>query len=74
MQSIYLSDDELARMTGYKQKRAQIKWLEKNQLPHLVNKLGKPVVFRDLLFNKQKIIDKNEVKPDFGALTNGKET
>ncbi|HGJ5863881.1 MAG TPA: DUF4224 domain-containing protein [Arsenophonus nasoniae] len=74
MQSIYLSDDELSVLTGYKQKKSQIKWLEQNKLPHLVNKLGKPIVFKEILFTKQRVTFEPEVEPDFGALINGQET
>lgn len=46
--SAFLDPDELQTLTGYKRAADQIRWLEANGVPHMVNRLGRPVVRRDL--------------------------
>jgi hypothetical protein len=48
MSTAYLDDDDLERLTGYVQSAAQIRWLDRNGVPHHVNARGKPVVRRDM--------------------------
>lgn len=45
---IYLDDRELERLTGYKRPADQFRWLERNGVPHTVNRLGRPVVRKDM--------------------------
>ncbi len=44
----FLDRDELIVLTGYKRSSDQIRWLEENGVPHMVNRLKRPVVRRDL--------------------------
>lgn len=39
-----LTDDELQRLTGYKQKSAQVRWLQANGVRHYVRADGRPNV------------------------------
>lgn len=44
--SLFLTDEELAQLTGRKIKSLQIKWLRTSGLPFWVNARGHPVVTR----------------------------
>lgn len=46
--SAFLDADDLVTLTGYKRPADQIRWLERNGVPYTVNRLGRPVVRRDL--------------------------
>lgn len=46
--SAFLDPDELQTLTGYKRAADQIRWLEQKGVPHMVNRLNRPVVRRDL--------------------------
>lgn len=46
MSDVFLTDDEIAVLTGRKTKSKQIEQLRKMVLPFWVNALGKPVVAR----------------------------
>jgi hypothetical protein len=46
--SAFLDPDELVTLTGYKRAADQIRWLEEKGVPHMVNRLKRPVVRRDL--------------------------
>jgi hypothetical protein len=50
----FLSDDELADMTGYAIKSRQIEWLRGNGLPFFVSASGHPRVARTLLTGDSK--------------------
>lgn len=43
----FLDPDELYTLTGYKRAADQIRWLEREGIPHSVNSRNKPVVRRD---------------------------
>jgi hypothetical protein len=43
---MFLTDDELYKLTGYKYSACQIKWLKANGIMHKVNRKGHPVVTR----------------------------
>lgn len=45
---IYLEHAELVHLTGYKRPADQIRWLKRNGVPHIVNRLGRPVVRKDM--------------------------
>lgn len=44
----FLDPEELQTLTGYKRPADQIRWLEQKGVPHMVNRLNRPVVRRDL--------------------------
>ena len=48
MSTEFLDDGDLLRLTGYKRGADQIRWLDDNGIPFVVNRLGKPVVRRDM--------------------------
>jgi hypothetical protein len=48
MSAAFLDDDDLKRLTGYKRPADQARWLEDNGIPFILNRLGRPVVSRDL--------------------------
>ncbi|MBD2795413.1 DUF4224 domain-containing protein [Xenorhabdus sp. 18] len=69
---IYLTDEELILLTGFKQKSHQIKWLTANRIHHYVNKLGRPIVIRsEFTGNYRQQVSTKVESPDFGALLNG---
>jgi hypothetical protein len=43
---MFLTADELARLTGYRRPSAQIRWLKARRVRHFVNAAGLPVVAR----------------------------
>jgi hypothetical protein len=45
--SAFLSPADLFSLTGYKRSADQIRWLKRNGIAHYVNKLGRPVVWKD---------------------------
>lgn len=45
---IFLEPAELVVLTGYKRPADQARWLERNRIPFTVNRLGRPVVRRDM--------------------------
>jgi hypothetical protein len=42
----FLDDGDLVRLTGYKRAADQIRWLQDNGFPVIVNARGRPVVRR----------------------------
>lgn len=44
----FLQPDELLTLTGYKRPADQARWLQEHGIPFLLNRLGRPVVRRDL--------------------------
>lgn len=45
---IYLEPAELVFLTGYKRSADQVRWLERNGIPFILNRLGRPVVRKDM--------------------------
>ncbi|MGO9443925.1 MAG: DUF4224 domain-containing protein [Thiobacillaceae bacterium] len=41
---MFLTRDDLCKLTGYKAQSRQRRWLQRNGIPHSVNAGGKPVV------------------------------
>lgn len=56
----FLDADELYTLTGYKRSADQIRRLEQEGIPHRVNRLGRPVVRRDL--------EKEVAEPELGRI------
>lgn len=56
----FLDPDELRTLTGYKRAADQIRWLEAKGVPHVVNRLNRPVVRRDL--------EKQVAEPELGPV------
>jgi hypothetical protein len=44
----FLDDNDLKRLTGYKRPADQARWLEEHGIPFILNRLGRPVVRRDM--------------------------
>lgn len=51
---MFLTDDELATLTGRKQARRQIEALRTMGIPFRVNALGKPVVTKAIIEGRQE--------------------
>ena len=45
---MFLTPDEVVILTGYKRSADQVRWLERNGVPHWVNAQGRPVVRQDM--------------------------
>lgn len=44
--SMFLTEDEMATLTGRQWKSKQIEWLKRAGVPHWVNAVGRPIVAR----------------------------
>ncbi len=53
--SAFLNNAELEQLTGYRKPSKQIEWLKRNQIPHIVNAAGRPVVLQDFPELKQRL-------------------
>jgi hypothetical protein len=56
--SAFLTPDEIVVLTGYKRAADQIRRLQRAGIPHLINRLGKPVVWRDQSANQKRLGEK----------------
>jgi len=54
MSPMFLEDDELAKLTGYKFKSKQIEWLRAAAIPFRVNATGHPVVTRGAIEGRKE--------------------
>lgn len=61
---MFLSDDQLEVLTGYRRAKEQLAWLQANGVPHYVNGKDKPVVPVDAVKGQ-----KRTVRPDLSKLT-----
>lgn len=52
---LFLTDDELAELTGRRVRRLQIEALRKMMIPFRVNALGRPVVTRAAVLGQQSV-------------------
>ena len=50
--SLLLTADEVADLTGYQKPAAQVRWLLENGLPYLLGGDGKPKVLRSLVVRR----------------------
>lgn len=46
---LFLTDDEVAELTGYRQRRKQVEMLKRQRVPYHVNAAGQPKVARAVL-------------------------
>ena len=60
----FLTDDELTYYTGYKQAAAQVRFLQRWQVRHVVNAIGRPRVTWEAVNGSEK----PRVRPNFAAL------
>jgi Domain of unknown function (DUF4224) len=68
---LFLTDAELEYMTGYKQPAAQIRWLQKWRIRHVVNALGYPRVTRAAVEGTAKAEpERRRTEPNFERLEN----
>lgn len=64
----FLTDAELEHYTGVKQAAAQIRFLQRWNVRHVVNRIGKPVVTWEAVNGGVSKAPKQRVEPDFEAL------
>jgi hypothetical protein len=70
---LFLTDSGLEYMSGYKQPAAQIRWLQKWRVRHLVNALGHPRVTRSAVEGTTKSEPKRpRTEPNWAALDDWK--
>lgn len=70
---MFLSQNEIIELTGYKYYKKQIKWLIYNKIKHLVGIDGKPKVLISHIENELGSNNKNSLKklePDFSIFKN----
>ena len=68
---MFLTRDELLQLTGYKRCYDQLRWLEANKVPHVVNAAGKPVVSRaaaEVMLGVPGHRPAGQPEPNWGAL------
>jgi hypothetical protein len=66
---LFLTDADLEYMTGYKQPAAQIRWLQKWHIRHVVNASGYPRVTRAAVEGTAKTEpERPRTRPNFDAL------
>ncbi len=65
MEPFFLTDSEIAQLTGLKRKTAQVNWLRQSGIPFRVNAAGRPVICRSALDggNRTPISSASEWKP-----------
>ncbi len=61
---LFLTEAEIAYLTGYKQAAAQIRWLQKWRIRHSVAGNGRPRVTRDAVNGAEK----PKAVPNFAAI------
>jgi Domain of unknown function (DUF4224) len=64
----FLTAADLEQYTGVKQNAAQIRFLRKWSVRHVVNRLGRPVVTWDAVNRTGSKADRPRVEPDFAAI------
>jgi hypothetical protein len=70
---LFLTDSELEYMSGYKQPAAQIRWLQKWGIRHVVSSLGNPRVTRSAVEGTTKTEPvKPRTEPNWAALDDWK--
>jgi hypothetical protein len=70
---LFLTDAELEFMTGYKQAAAQIRWLQRWHIRHVVNTFGYPRVTRAAVEGTTKTKpERPRATPNFEALDDWK--
>ena len=65
MSALFLSAEDLRELTGYTQGAAQVRWLQKNGVPHTVRADGKPRVVPAALSPNQKPVARG---PNYDAV------
>lgn len=69
MNELFLTQQELIRLTGYKYKKHQCNWLSKNNIPFTKSRIKEPIVKRCLMSsNETVIIQQKEEMPNFENL------
>lgn len=68
--TLFVSEDDLILLTGYKLPKKQVEWLQNNGYIFEVNKEGKPNVLQQHLIAKMSEKPKPK-SPNFGALKRG---
>lgn len=70
--ALFLTQEQVEEMTGYKKKSCQIAYLIAERIPFRINGLGRPIVvvsdvpiLRAAISNQSSV---NEVMPDFKAM------
>jgi hypothetical protein len=70
---LFLTDAELEYMSGYKQPAAQIRWLQRWRIRHVVNAAGYPRVTRAAVEGTMKTEpERPRARPNFEALDDWK--
>lgn len=64
---MFLTPDDIARLTGCKRRKDQLAWLKAEGYPHTVNKRGEIVVSRAYVEHKLGAGEKPAPEPDFSV-------
>lgn len=65
---MFLSEEDVERLTGRSRPSAQRRWLLEHGYPHEVNALGFPVVLRSVVEERLGVKTAKKAKPNFAAL------
>jgi hypothetical protein len=64
---MFLTEDQLQELTGYRQPKAQVTWLQKNGVRHYVRADGRPKVPTAAIESPDGVVP-SVVLPDFDAV------
>lgn len=67
MNNLFLTQEELLELTGYKYAKRQREWLTSEGVPFSANRMGRPMVKR-CLFSQANVNIQQGYEPDFGAI------
>jgi len=68
---MFLTNEEICELTGYKRHTAQCRWLADRGYRFEVNSLGRPVVLVSIVERRLQPSGRTTKQPNFEALTNG---
>ena len=68
MRSLFLTPEELVKLTGYVQAAAQVRWLKANRLVHYVRADGRPAVPVSAIDANEKAPAPGRIGPDLDAV------
>lgn len=67
MSSLFLTIEEIERLTGYKRKAQQCDMLDKLNVPYRVNARGEPIVSVAFINGVSKVVEKQGWQPKLKA-------
>lgn len=60
---MFLSDEEVAELTGYKRARDQVRWLERERFGFVIDGNGRPKVLREVVLARLGSVSSKRKEP-----------